>query len=848
VHLGLSAEILAQIKRWSTERNVTLRFSSEEKCVFDREIKRDVEESKSTWLRLGSRSLTSKIVTTISEFLWKFSVSYELFVFPGNSLGDKIVLTSRQAFCVIKTTSKESPRPEHTFRPPIDIELSWLLSHLDDNLSPQFKIARENKHCRTPRRNPEITDCFKFHSDFASFASTLKDVFVRDLFRLEKTSIDVSHADASDVFSPIAALFVSGHEEQDEADSVQFPARDQRILIQHGARLLKDKLVSVESIFPADSSLISRAEAKIVAISSYLLWTLQTFSDGIQSIEVMLQNQLVSALGKQVTSLDFFKYMLFHTRKVFREEYSPSPFCFSIRRPDHFPEGILSIEAILKDGSLPEPIQVQTKSFNSDLPMRFSIGAGTEISFKGTWHLHSWILHQFAGSSVEKVTLNARARQFSSFVLVVGKIASPTLFLPKCAILIKNKDDLKIPLLLEQIPTAKEFRDAIESLSEEQQDFAKAYRQMQLESTLFGLCILQIKPQLEKLIGIPEDSLTKEIQLTQDLMELFIDYQIPSDLLKCNDFDRSEESDGKSDQDWRISVVKHQVEAIKSVIREAKKNQLKEAAQELESARPDLFVKKSRLKGDLLTSGLDGDVPPQDVSKPHRDRSRTKALDQLKMSDKSKVFTQRSEGLVTDSRSTSKAFSAAPEPRLEMNASESKSIESEFQVVEHSDFDGMEGTVDFTKIPKKLDQSLDQLGSDNALRATIISLGETWTRTSQRALLASPAKQELDTKAQDQERDKTFDLLDALSRSGTLPFEDASLHVVIASTHCFEKQLVNLLVQDSINPIESLERSTLVTASVLQDKPIAEMIKTSELARIQSTSPILFALPASSLD
>merc|ERR1712093_640722 len=54
---------------------------------------------------------------------------------------------------------------------------------------------------------------------------------------------------------------------------------------------------------------------------------------------------------------------------------------------------------------------------------------------------------------------------------------------------------------------------------------------MQLESTLFGVVVLQIKPQLEKLLRLPADTLTKEIQLTQHLMEMFITYQIPADLL-----------------------------------------------------------------------------------------------------------------------------------------------------------------------------------------------------------------------------------------------------------------------------------------------------------------------------
>ena len=59
--------------------------------------------------------------------------------------------------------------------------------------------------------------------------------------------------------------------------------------------------------------------------------------------------------------------------------------------------------------------------------------------------------------------------------------------------------------MLETIPTPAEFRDAIESLSPEQQRFAKAYRGMQLASTLFAVAIVQIKPQLERLLGLPDD-------------------------------------------------------------------------------------------------------------------------------------------------------------------------------------------------------------------------------------------------------------------------------------------------------------------------------------------------------
>merc|ERR1712110_594441 len=127
-------------------------------------------------------------------------------------------------------------------------------------------------------------------------------------------------------------------------------------------------------------------------------------------------------------------------------------------------------------------------------------------------------------------------------LVLVGRIASARAFEPKYAAIIQNKDELTIPLDLSTIPTPKEFKDAIQSLSPEQQAFAKAFRGMQLQSTLFGILVIQIKPQLEKVLNLPEDSLTKETKLTQDLMQLFIKYQIPSDLLSFDNADNDTET------------------------------------------------------------------------------------------------------------------------------------------------------------------------------------------------------------------------------------------------------------------------------------------------------------------
>ena len=44
--------------------------------------------------------------------------------------------------------------------------------------------------------------------------------------------------------------------------------------------------------------------------------------------------------------------------------------------------------------------------------------------------------------------------------------------------------------------------------------------------------------------------------------------------------------------------------------------------------------------------------------------------------------------------------------------------------------------------------------------------------------------------------------------------ENASLHIVMAATHGFDKTVVETVVQDNVSPIEKVERSTLILAQV----------------------------------
>jgi len=55
---------------------------------------------------------------------------------------------------------------------------------------------------------------------------------------------------------------------------------------------------------------------------------------------------------------------------------------------------------------------------------------------------------------------------------------------------------------------------------------------------------------------------------------------------------------------------------------------------------------------------------------------------------------------------------------------------------------------------------------------------------------------------------------------------------------------MNTLLMDNVNPIERVERSTLIMASTIQDRGVELLLKDDHVERIKSLSPNLFTQPA----
>jgi len=151
----------------------------------------------------------------------------------------------------------------------------------------------------------------------------------------------------------------------------------------------------------------------------------------------------------------------------------------------------------------------------------------------------------------------------------------------------------------------------------------------------------------------------------------------------------------------------------------------------------------------------------------------------------------------------------------EMELAENTEKNSEMQSQNQGTCDVVKNAINFTEMPKLLDASIEKYDKDSALRSTVIKTNNTWTRCRQINLLTKPKKSTLGSSDVQSEKNKAFDLLDALSRSGSLPIVYSDLHVVLCVTHRFEKDVMNTIIQDNINPIERPELSTLLLGSTV---------------------------------
>lgn len=446
-------------------------FSSS--CVFDREVERTVEDPTSRVVAIGSVEVYKRTNTyKVTDYYWNYTCNYELFAFRGNEPNKRFTFQSRTCNYQILTSSKNNPQAHSSF-PAQDVLITWIFQNLK-NTSLNFKIDRTNPECRTPRRNPEIAKALQFFNDFSQWCDAFNIFFQAKIFPIQKDhGLDLEKINSEQTFIPVLPLFEkqkgkkpssprSPRESKKEivssggSNSVMLSMNDCGAFLQDQRKTLDTKLADIRKMFPVaeKAKLISVVEACMLVVSFHAQALVSSYIDSVNYIEHMLYAQLCAALGKVVQPQDFTEYMLFHNKKIFKPAYQPKPFCFAVRRPEHSPEGVISID--IGDGKGESPIYTIVSQSNPVRPMKFPISSSTSITYTGERYLHGWMDHQFKGSGgTSSLTMTARTRQFSCFVVVIGTVVTLDHFEPTNAFLLQNQDELRIPLALETLPTPK---------------------------------------------------------------------------------------------------------------------------------------------------------------------------------------------------------------------------------------------------------------------------------------------------------------------------------------------------------------------------------------------------------
>ena len=356
---GLTPEQLQVLLTWTREgASVTLRFQHSISCTFAFERKREVTSAHTidTTLRgsatsriqgaVGAcaaaiRKLTRTVVT-VTDYFWTVRTSWSLEAFRGTGRdpSDVLCLCDRSSSSVtVKTTDSKLPpfgngsdgHMQH------DASLDWLLSVVDLNaegLPARARIDRSAPSCATPRRNAEVTAAVRWAASFYAFLRTFEAFVAGKLVVLSNavTADDASAQgagietvfDSGSVFVPsilfCTPLPLPGDEGAYIVEAATPPAPvlmdlpSVNALVEEATAGIRERVELARSRLPAagSTSIITAPEAALVVASRFGCAALQHMVDGLGSIEAMLRDQVVSAVGRVVTADDFDAYMHYH--------------------------------------------------------------------------------------------------------------------------------------------------------------------------------------------------------------------------------------------------------------------------------------------------------------------------------------------------------------------------------------------------------------------------------------------------------------------------------------------------------------------------------------------------------
>jgi hypothetical protein len=355
--------------------------------------------------------------------------------------------------------------------------LTWFLQHVSRSggssdaaaFAPCFAIDRAA--AKTPRRNQQCDDALAHAQRFFAFASSTSHYLERKLGGAldgpARAGLDWAQLSRDAAFVPVLPIFENGRAPastgpadpstagSDASGSEPGSAVGSLISVADAGKFLQEEAASLSAALAAltfpDAGLFTKSEAAVVVVSRHCGRVCEALQESLGFVEGMLYSQLYAAIGHEVKPAEFGQFMRFHHGKLFATAAKPKPLSTAVRRsPAHSPEGAWGIETAERGAPAGAPVETFSATRAVGRAMGFSLNAATRVELASQEvHLHGWLRHTFAGQEAGPsgaVQLVARARQFSSFVVIVGRITDATTLDPQHAFLVQNRDGVHLPL------------------------------------------------------------------------------------------------------------------------------------------------------------------------------------------------------------------------------------------------------------------------------------------------------------------------------------------------------------------------------------------------------------------
>ncbi len=195
--LGATSKVTDSLQAWAEKgSSVTVRFSAEQRCTFEKESTRTMESPEVTVVTTTSKrggilparstEKTASVKVKVKEYHWRLEHKYCMFAFRGNKPDDDtidIISNTTGTIELVTRAEGEAPfgKPSLMLFPHIDFSATYLMQMAGCK---SFAINRSDAKCHTPSRNPDINMSLESLTSLSVWAARVHEHFKQTVFPL----------------------------------------------------------------------------------------------------------------------------------------------------------------------------------------------------------------------------------------------------------------------------------------------------------------------------------------------------------------------------------------------------------------------------------------------------------------------------------------------------------------------------------------------------------------------------------------------------------------------------------------------------------------------------------------